>query len=98
MREAVEAQVTVLRSAADRAISAETPTLKTFGADVGAISYFVFGEDQPSRLALEVETKIVAQTASWDEVFETYKDRVSLDLLGEIRARVEGTNREADGQ
>jgi energy-coupling factor transporter ATP-binding protein EcfA2 len=98
VREAIEDQVTVLRSDAERMISAETPTLKTFGADVGAISYFVFGEDQPSRLAQEVETKIMAQTASWDEVFETYKDRVSLDLLGEIRARVEGTDREADGQ
>ena len=40
----------------------------------------------------------MAQTASWETVFETYKDRVSLDLLGEIRARVEGTDREADGQ
>lgn len=98
VREAVEDQVTVLRSDEDRAITAETPTLKTFGADVGAISYFVFGEDQPSRLALEVENKIMAQTASWETVFETYKDRVSLDLLGEIRARVEGTDREDDGQ
>jgi hypothetical protein len=98
VREAVEEQVTVLRSDEDRAITAETPMLKTFGADVGAISYFVFGEDQPSRLALEVENKIMAQTASWETMFETYKDRVSLDLLGEIRARVEGTDREADGQ
>lgn len=98
VRETMEDQVTVLRSDADRMISAETPTLKTFGADVGAISYFVFGEDQPSRLAQEVETKIMAHSASWEEIFETYKDRVSLDLLGEIRARVEGTDREADGQ
>lgn len=98
VREAIEDQVTVLRSDAERMIFAETPTLKTFGADVGAISYFVFGEDQPSRLAREVETKILAQTGSWEEVFETYKDRVSLDLLGEIRARVEGTDREADSQ
>jgi ABC-type Mn2+/Zn2+ transport system ATPase subunit len=98
VREALEGQVTVLRSDADRAISAETPTLKTFGADVGAISYFVFGEDQPSRLALEVEDKIMERTASWRDVFEQYKDRISLDLLGEIRARVEGTDREADGE
>lgn len=98
VREAMEDQVTVLRSDADRIISAEAPTLKTFGADVGAISYFVFGEDQPSRLAQEVETKIMAHTESWEEIFETYKDRVSLDLLGEIRARVEGTDRETDGQ
>jgi len=98
VREAVEDQVLVLRSDPDRVITAETPTLKTFGADVGAISYFVFGEDQPSRLALEVEDKIMAQGASWEAVFETYKDRVSLDLLGEIRAKVEGTDREADDQ
>ena len=79
-------------------IFADPPILKTFGADVGAISYFVFGEDRPSRLAQEVETKIVAQGASWDEIFVTYKDRVSLDLLSEIRAQVEGTDREGGGQ
>jgi predicted ATPase len=98
VREALEEQVTVLRSNPDRVISAETPTLKTFGADVGAISYFVFGEDQPSRLALGVENKIMERTASWDVLYEQYKDRISLDLLGEIRARVEGTDREARGQ
>lgn len=98
VREAMEDQVTVLRSSSDRVISAETPILKTFGADVGAISYFVFGEDRPSRLAQEVETKIVAQGASWDKIFVTYKDRVSLDLLSEIRAQVEGTDREGGGQ
>lgn len=98
VREAVEHQVLVLRSEADRVITAKTPTLKTFGADVGAISYFVFGEDQPSRLALNVENKIIAQGGSWEEVFETYKDRVSLDLLGEVRARVEGTDRESNDQ
>lgn len=98
VREAVEDQVLVLRSDQTRAITAERPTLKTFGADVGAISYFVFGEDQPSRLALEVEDKIMAEGASWDTIFEAYKNRVSLDLLGEIRARVEGTHREAGEQ
>ncbi len=98
VREAIEDQVTVLRSDAERRIFAETPTLKTFGADVGAISYFVFGEDQPSRLAQDVETKILAENGSWEEVFNTYKNRVSLDLLGEFRARVEGNDRMVDGQ
>jgi len=40
----------------------------------------------------------MAHSVSWEEIFETYKDRVSLDLLGELRARVEGADREADGQ
>lgn len=96
VREAFEDQVLVLRSAPDRRIVAEIPTLKTFGADVGAISYFVFGEDQPSRLAREVEEKIADRSASWDEVFDFYKDSLSLELLGEIRARIEDTGREVD--
>ncbi|RVI51053.1 AAA family ATPase [Sinorhizobium meliloti] len=95
VREAFEDQVIVLRSAPDRRIVAEVPTLKTFGADVGAISYFVFGEDQPSRLARDVEEKIAERSASWDEVFELYKDSLSLELLGEIRARIEDTDRGA---
>jgi len=98
VREAAEDQVTVLRSDTNRRISAEKPTLKTFGADVGAISYFVFGEDQPSRLAQEVESKILAQAMPWEEVFEAYKDRVSLDLLGEIRARAEAVDRDSGDQ
>ena len=98
VREAMEDQVTVLRSDPDRMISTETPRLKTFGADVGAISYFVFGEDQPSRLAQEVESKILAESMSWEEIFEAYKDRVSLELLGELRARAEETDLNAGGQ
>lgn len=96
VREAFEEQVTVLRSDAQRFIAAEVPTLKTFGADVGAISYFVFGEDQPSRLAKDVEEKIADGSASWKTVFDTYKDDLSLELLGDIRANMEGDAPGAD--
>ena len=89
VRESFEDQVIVLRSERDRSIVAERPTLKTFGADVGSISYFVFGEDEPSRLALEAERRIADNSSSWEQVFEQYKDDVSLDLLAEIRARLE---------
>jgi energy-coupling factor transporter ATP-binding protein EcfA2 len=89
VREAFEDQVIVLRSDLDRTIIAEPPKLKTFGADVGAISYFVFGEDQPSRLAQKVEDLIAEGSASWAKTLETFKDDLSLELLGEIRARIE---------
>ncbi|OHV22609.1 hypothetical protein BBJ66_29540 [Rhizobium sp. RSm-3] len=89
VREAFEDQVIVLRSGEDRAILPEKPTLKTFGADVGSISYFVFGEDQPSRLASKVETRITTSSKTWTETFEDYKDELSLKLLGEIRSRIE---------
>lgn len=90
VREAFEDQVTVLRSdPGDRSITAETPLLRTFGADVGAISYFVFGEDHPSRLARLVEQRIADDAKSWEEAFAAYKDRISLDLLGGVRAEIE---------
>lgn len=89
VREAFAEQVTVLRSAADHAIEIEQPRLKTFGADIGAISYFVFGEDEPTRLARIVERRITEQELSWDEVFEEYKDELSLELLSDLRSRLE---------
>lgn len=89
VRETFEDQVIVVRSEEDRSIRIERPNLKTFGADVGAISYFVFGEDEPSRLAQQVEDRIADSSSSWLETFESYKDDLSLELLGEIRARIE---------
>lgn len=89
VREAFAEQVTVLRSAADRMIEVEQPTLKTFGADVGAISYFVFGEDEPTRLARIVERRIAEQGLNWQQVFEEYKGELSLELLSDLRSRLE---------
>ena len=89
VREAFEDQVHVLRSGPDREISVEEPVLRTFGADVGTISWFVFGEDEPSRLARSVEKRIAANANSWEQVYADYKDDLSLDLLGDIRAKIE---------
>ncbi len=89
VREAFEDQVRVLRSKADRTIDVEVPRLKTFGADVGTISYFVFGEDEPSRLAKDVERQIASSDDTWERIFETYKEHLSPDLLGAIRAELE---------
>lgn len=89
VREAFDEQVLVLRSDVDNRISVETPALNTFGADVGAISYFVFGEDEPSRLAQAVEQRITSTSATWEETFARYRDQLSLEMLGEIRAAIE---------
>jgi ABC-type branched-subunit amino acid transport system ATPase component len=86
VREVFREQVTVLRIDDDRAVHAEHPTLKTFGADVGAISYFVFGEDEPSTLATQVKNRLLKLKLSWDELFEEFKGEVSLELLNTLRA------------
>lgn len=98
VREAFEDQVRILRSGRLQEISVVAPRLKTFGADVGTISYFVFGEDEPSRLAKLVENRIADKSANWDTVFAKYKDQLSLDLLSEIRAQIEDKNPSEKGR
>ncbi|MGY3138287.1 ABC-type branched-subunit amino acid transport system ATPase component [Bradyrhizobium sp. USDA 4501] len=90
VREVFREQVTVLSVDGDGIVLAQRPTLRTFGADVGAISYFVFGEDEPSKLASEVEQRLIARKLPWPQVYEQYKDELSLELLNTLRAVIEG--------
>lgn len=90
VREVFREQVTVLSVDSNNFVNAQRPTLRTFGADVGAISYFVFGEDEPSRLAVDVERRLLAGGAAWPEIYERYKDELSLEMLSDLRAKTEG--------
>ena len=90
VREVFREQVTVLSLDSEGVVLAQRPNLRTFGADVGAISYFVFGEDEPSSLAFEVERRLIARGASWSEIYEQYKDELSLEVLNTLRAAIEG--------
>jgi hypothetical protein len=89
VREVFPAQVTVLRIDDSGNVIAEHPRLRTFGADVGAISYFVFGEDEPSQLAARVEKRLLSRFRTWDELHSEYKDELSLELLGALREAME---------
>jgi predicted ATPase len=90
VREVFREQVTVLSVDHENLVQAQRPKLRTFGADVGAISYFVFGEDEPSRLALEVERRLIAKQAPWAQIYAEYKDELSLEILNGLRASIEG--------
>lgn len=89
VKEVFREQVTVLGADDEGFVKAGQPLLRTFGADVGAISYFVFGEDEPSRLAAEVERRLLDRHESWDEVYKQYKDEISLEMLNALRAAFE---------
>ena len=89
VREVFQEQVTVLTVDEDQVVQALHPRLKTFGADVGAISYFVFGEDQPSRMAKLLRAKLIAKDWTWHQLYERYKDELSLEMLNSLRAEVE---------
>jgi hypothetical protein len=93
VREVFREQVTVLSVDDENLVQAQRPKLRTFGADVGAISYFVFGEDEPSRLALEVERRLIAKQAPWAQIYAEYKDELSLEILNGLRASIEGKER-----
>lgn len=85
VREVFREQVTVLRRSPEGVTVAARPTLRTFGADPGAISFFVFGEDRPSSLASDVKANLAATDMSWDELYEEYGDELSLEFMGELR-------------
>ncbi|ENT9838709.1 TPA: AAA family ATPase [Pseudomonas aeruginosa] len=89
VREVFQEQVAVLRNDQDGYVRVEQPALRTFGADVGAISYFVFGEDEPSRLAMRVEERLCARFNTWEDLYARYKDELSLEVLGSLRESME---------
>lgn len=89
VKEVFQAQVTILRADADGNLIQQKPNLSTFGADVGAISYFVFGEDEPTRLASDVEDNLISKYESWNDLFEEYKNELSLEILGSLREKME---------
>jgi ABC-type branched-subunit amino acid transport system ATPase component len=93
VREVFREQVTVLSVDSNNIVNAQRPTLRTFGADVGAISYFVFGEDEPSKLAADVKNRLLASGESWPQICELYKDELSLETLNDLRAAIEGEGR-----
>jgi len=90
VREVFREQVTVLRIDDEERVHCEHPSLRTFGADIGAISYFVFGEDEPSQLAIEVGNRLASGNRPWEEIYETYKDELSREFLMDLRANIDG--------
>ncbi len=85
VRETFREQVTVISVDSENRVLAVQPTLRTFGADVGAISYFVFGEDEPSYLATTLKEKLVNSQVQWSTLYETYRSEFSMEFLNELR-------------
>jgi ABC-type branched-subunit amino acid transport system ATPase component len=89
VREVFPEQVTVLRVNSNGFVETPVTALQTFGADVGAISYFVFNEDKPSNLALRVERQLLAIYDQWEDLYGDYKSKLSLEVLSSLRRVLE---------
>ncbi|NYH18872.1 AAA family ATPase [Paraburkholderia bryophila] len=90
VREVFREQVNVLRTTDDGFVFSDPLRLQTFGADVGSISYFVFGEDEPSKLAADVEQRLLSRYETWEQLYAAYKGELSPELLSSLRLALEG--------
>lgn len=93
VREVFRDQVTVIRADDDGNVYTEKPRLRTFGGDVGAISFFVFGEDGPSPLALKLQQDISNGEITWDSLYENYKDELSPEFMMSLRRKMSGNKK-----
>lgn len=90
VREVFKEQVIVLRKNENGNLELEKPRLSTFGANIGNISYFVFGESEPTDVLLRVKNKIIEDKMTWPEVYNKYKDDFSISVLMQLRNEIEG--------
>jgi ABC-type branched-subunit amino acid transport system ATPase component len=92
VREVFREQVTVL-SIEDGWVTSQHPRLRTFGGDVGAISFFVFGEEFLSLHAEKVRKQLLARNGSWEALFAELKEEVSAEFLIGLRQKKLGKRR-----
>lgn len=88
IREVFKEQVIVMRKDGHQ-IKIEKPRLSTFGANIGNISYFVFGESEPTDALNKVKNKIIKEKLTWQEVYDTYSEDLSINALTMLRNAIE---------
>lgn len=85
VREVFKEQVTILKRRDDGVVVSEKPRLSTFGANIGNISYFVFGESEPTQILKKVRENIKRKNMTWDDVVARYSDDLSVNVLTSLR-------------
>ncbi|MFL7888239.1 AAA family ATPase [Enterobacter pseudoroggenkampii] len=85
VREVFKEQVTILKRRDDGVVVSEKPRLSTFGANIGNISYFVFGESEPTQLLKKVRSKIKRKKMTWSDVESKYSNDLSVNVLTSLR-------------
>lgn len=83
VREVKRSQVLVFRDLESQ-IAIDTPRLKTFGADVGSISFFIFEDDVVNRLVKKVKTAL-ASDDNPAERLEELQGELSSEVLMSLR-------------
>jgi ABC-type branched-subunit amino acid transport system ATPase component len=77
VREVTKEQVIILRATEENQIQISNPRLQTFGADIGAISHFVFGDELYGRILQEFSKHL-----------DRRGDKESLEYLSSIESQL----------
>lgn len=97
VREVPRSQVHVIQES-NRIIDITIPRLKTFGADVGAISEFVFGDDIVNRLVKDVERQIKKRPSLRNSWKEELKSELSSEAIMYLTDALETPTVEDDSE
>ncbi|SED79287.1 AAA domain-containing protein, putative AbiEii toxin, Type IV TA system [Burkholderia sp. WP9] len=90
VREVPQSQVHIIRQPeASGPVEILKPRLRTFGADVGAISHFVFGDDIVNRLIEELEPKIQGDTAAAEQWLASVESELSTEAFMLLTREIE---------
>ncbi|SFT67250.1 Predicted ATPase [Kosakonia arachidis] len=94
VREVSQKQVIVLRQKNEDEITVDVPILKTLGADVGAISWFVFGQEQQTPQVERITAILLEKyrTEGWEALARDYGHLLASELLSSLRIALEGSN------
>ncbi len=95
VREVPRDQVHIFKRNEYGAVDIIRPRLKTFGADVGSISYFVFDDDITNSLVDKLIEKLPSDKGGIIREIEALKGELSSDVIMYLRRRLE-INREED--
>ena len=66
----------------------QNPRLKTFGADVGAISYFVFEDEITNGLVEDLLESFPENSKSRDKFLEELEEELSSDVVMYLRRKL----------
>ncbi|MGX4744613.1 AAA family ATPase [Providencia rettgeri] len=85
VREVFKEQVVILKRNDYGEVDTLKPRLSTFGADIGSISYFVFGENDTTQTLQLVKEDIIKNYKNWESIYQKFKDEMSINTLSILR-------------
>lgn len=85
VREVPRTQVLVFKGDSDGRVSIQNPRLKTFGADVGMISYFVFEDEITNGLVEDIIDRFPQNPEARDSLLKELEAELSADVVMYLR-------------